>query len=59
VALDEPSKDDRIYEANGIKIVLDKKVRKELKGISISMAETILGKRVAAEDLYASKGSCC
>ena len=59
MALDEPNKDDRVYEANGIKVILDKKVRKEFKGISIDIVDTAYGKKILAQDLYAPKGGCC
>lgn len=59
VALDEPNKNDHVYETNGIKFILDKSIRKDLKGISISLVDTIFGKKILAEDLYAPKGGCC
>lgn len=59
MALDEPHKEDRIYEISGVKIILDKSINKKLKGISINVVDTAFGKRVLAEDLYAPKGGCC
>lgn len=59
LALDEPNKDDRIYETDGIKIIVDKKINKKVKGVKIDVVDTILGKRVVVEDLYKSKSACC
>jgi Fe-S cluster assembly iron-binding protein IscA len=58
MALDELKKDDRVYETNGIKIIIDKKENKKIKGIKIEVLDTILGKMVIVEDLYKTKGSC-
>lgn len=59
MALDELKKEDHVYEANGIKIVIDKKTNKQVKGVKIDAVDTVMGKRFIVEDLYKAKGGCC
>lgn len=59
LALDELKKEDHVYEVNGVKVIIDKKTNKQVKGIKIDAVDTIMGTRFIVEDLYKAKGGCC
>ncbi len=59
LALDELGKEDRVYETEGIKFIMDKKTARNVKGIKVAIVDTILGSRVVVEDLYKTNSGCC
>jgi len=59
LALDELGKEDRVYEIEGIKFIMDKNTSRNIKGIKVDISPTIFGNRVVVEDLYKANSGCC
>lgn len=57
IALDEPKKSDSVYEVDGLKILLDKDLSTNAKGISVDYKNSIFGNRFLVEEMY-STNSC-
>jgi len=59
MALDEPAKDDEVFDENGTKFVIDKDIFNQAKPINVDFIETPQGSGFkVTSNLYAAGGGC-
>lgn len=54
IALDEQKNDDKVYEVNGIKVLLDSDIAMYTKGFEIDYRNSFFGKGFSVEQLYST-----
>ncbi|WDU82222.1 hypothetical protein PWK10_10940 [Caloramator sp. Dgby_cultured_2] len=52
MALDVPKEDDKVFEVEGVKIILDEEMVEYTPGFIIDYRNTYFGKRFSVESLY-------
>lgn len=56
MALDVPKEDDKVFEVEGVKIILDEEMVEYTPGFIIDYRNTYFGKRFSVESLYGVGG---